>query len=266
MTEPSNPYIAAVPARLMFVDETYQRPCQKLRAKDMSRDWNPALAGVLDVSDRGEDALPRYAIVNGQHRWAAASLVDPEMHLVVNVHRGLTVAGEAKLFDDIDRKTKSLTNWDRWKARRAAGDPTLAKIDEIAARHNLVIDPNAKTGNLRCITALEVIFDKDGDGQLLADTLSLIVDTWGVHIDSLEGSIVHGVAIVIDTYQASPIFNSGRLGDAMEEVTPRQSKSQAQSLREFEKGTLAVLVAKVLVRLYNKTARPGQKLDEQVLR
>lgn len=265
MTETSTPYIAAVSARMMFVDETYQRPCQKLRAKDISREWNPALAGVLDVSDRGEDVSPRYAIVNGQHRWAAATLIDPDMHLVVNVHRGLTVAGEAKLFDDIDRKTKSLTNWDRWKARRAAGDPSLAKIDEIAARHNLVIDPNAKTGNLRCIAALEVIFDKDGDGQLLADTLSLIVDTWGVHLDSLEGPIVHGVAIVLDTYQL-PTFSSGRLADAMEEVTPRQSKSQAQSLREFEKGTLAVLVARVLVRLYNKTARPGQKLDEQVLR
>lgn len=257
----NGPYVQAVSVADMFADPTYQRDCDTRRAKSMAAQWDPRLVGVLDVSDRGEHTTtPRFAIVNGQHRWAAAVMVDASMHLVANVHTGLTVVEEAKLFDDIDRKTRALTTWDRWKARRAGGDPEVALIEQTAGQFGLQVSERSAPGHLRCPSALEQVLRR-GDVELLADTLSLIVDTWGPQIDALEATVVHGVAVLLDKFNVSTGFNTGRLADVMEEVTPRQCKSQAQSLREFESGSLAALFALVLVRLYNKSR--GPKLDEK---
>ncbi|MGW0043454.1 DUF6551 family protein [Rhodococcus sp. NPDC003348] len=256
-------YVQAIAVVDLFVDPTYQRDCDLRRAKKMAAQWDPRLVGVLDVSDRGDTTHPRYAIVNGQHRAAAALIVDPTMHLVANVHTGLTVVEEAKLFDDIDRKTRALTTWDRWKARRASGDRDVETIERIASGFGLQVSERTGEGHLRCPSALEQILAA-GDQKLLADTLSLIVDTWGKQQDALEASIVRGVSILLDTYNVNATFNTGRLADAMEDLAPRQVKAQAQSLREFETGSVAALVALVLVRLYNKSR--GAKLDEQSLR
>lgn len=47
------------------------------RARNMAKTWDRRLAGILEVSDRGEHATPRFAVVDGQHRWAAAQKLDP---------------------------------------------------------------------------------------------------------------------------------------------------------------------------------------------
>ncbi|WP_143545770.1 DUF6551 family protein [Rhodococcus sp. 14-2470-1a] len=265
MTTPTS-FPLAVSVCDLFVDHTYQRECDTKRVRKIAAEWDPRLAGVLDVSDRGDDAQPRYAIINGQHRWAAAGMRDPDAHLVVNVHTGLDVAGEAQLFDEIDRKTKPLSTWDRWRARKAAGDSEVTVIEEAVAQLGLQINPKPGPTHLRCITSLERLLRKGGQ-SLVVNTLFLITDTWPPSQDALEGAIVAGVGIVLDSFddvEAGATFKSGRLADAMAEMTPRQVRAQAQSLREFESGSLQVMVAVVLVRLYNKER--GPKLDEKVAR
>jgi phage FluMu gp28-like protein len=65
-------YIAAVTVDEIFADPTYQRLCDVTRVRKMAHTWDRRLAGILEVSDRGDDASPRYAVIDGQHRWAAA--------------------------------------------------------------------------------------------------------------------------------------------------------------------------------------------------
>ncbi|GFG87894.1 DUF6551 family protein [Mycolicibacter algericus] len=112
-------YVTAIHTSDVFVDTTYQRPCDPARARAMARDWNPRLAGIIEVSDRGPTNLPRYAIIDGQHRWAAAQLLDDPPTLVANVHTGLTVADEAKLFDQLNRARKKVNVFEHYKARLA---------------------------------------------------------------------------------------------------------------------------------------------------
>lgn len=264
MTAPAT-FPMAVAVTDLFVDHTYQRDCDMQRVRKIAAEWDPRLLGVLDVSDRGEHLQPRFAIINGQHRWAAAGLRDPDAHLVVNVHTGLDVAGEAQLFDDIDRKTKPISTWDRWRARKAAGDKQVTIIEDAVTQLGLEINPRPGPKNLRCITSLEKLLRKGGQG-LVVNTLFLITDTWAPSADALEGVIVMGVGIVLDSFddvEAGATFTTGRLADAMSEMTPRQIRAQAQSLREFESGTLASMVAHVLVRLYNRER--GPKLDEKAI-
>ena len=65
-------YIDAVAVDELFVDHSYQRPLDTARARQLARTWDRRLAGVVEVSDRGAGQAPRYAIIDGQHRWAAA--------------------------------------------------------------------------------------------------------------------------------------------------------------------------------------------------
>lgn len=140
MVDPSKPYVASLRADQIFADPAYQRPLDLPRVRKMAAAYDPTLLGVVDVSDRGPAHSPRYAVINGQHRRALVLRADPDglaTHLVCNVHRGLTVEQEAALFYDIDRTTRRLSTWDRWNARRAAGDPMIAEIAAVCEQFDL---------------------------------------------------------------------------------------------------------------------------------
>lgn len=254
-------YIAAIPAREMFADPKYQRDLDESRVKTMFRTWNPRLLGVVDVADRGRSATgDRYAIINGQHRAAAARLISDDTVLVANVHTGLSVADEAQLFYDIDAKTRRLTGWDRWKSRRAAGDPVVVQIESIVGACGLTIDMAPTDSNIRCVSTLEKVI-KFGGEELLRDTLDLIVETWGHRLDAVDAPLVHGVARVLHSYDC---LDTERLGDALVDLAPRQVKARAQALRETEHGQISRLVALVIVNAYNGTR--GPKLIRSELR
>ena len=88
-------YVTTASVGELFVDHRYQRPLDEARAKKMAAQWDRRMVGILDVSDRGSSASPRYAVVDGQHRFAGAALLDTPPIMVVNVHTGLSVAQEA---------------------------------------------------------------------------------------------------------------------------------------------------------------------------
>lgn len=261
-TTESDTYVDVVRAGELFADPTYQRELDAGRARRMATEWNRRLVGVLDVSDRGEDQDPRYAIINGQHRWAAASILDPEMPLAVNVHTGLSVEDEARLFYAIDRGTRQLTNWDRWYARRAAGDPTVRDIEAIVTQCGLEVAHNPGPKNIQCCSALERIWNRCG-GSVLADTLVLIADVWPGDDQAKKAVILEGIALVLDNYAL--MLTSGRLADAMSDLTPRQLSARARELQESgTKGSFPQLVGRVLITAYNRRGAKG-RLDPAYL-
>jgi hypothetical protein len=139
-------YIAVLQARELGVDHTYQRPLDEPRVRRMVAAWNPRMLGTIDVSDRGPGQIPRYAVINGQHRAAAAARVSPaggEVWLPCTIHEGLDVAAEARLMHDLDRSTKKLTSWDKWRARRGAGDPAVGAIERLAADSGFTVQPHS---------------------------------------------------------------------------------------------------------------------------
>ena len=81
-------YIDAVAVDELFVDYSYQRPLDMARARLLAGAWDRRLAGVIEVSDRGAGQARRYAIVDGQHRFAAAQLLDPSPMMVATIRIG----------------------------------------------------------------------------------------------------------------------------------------------------------------------------------
>lgn len=215
-------YPMALDVGEIFADATYQRILDVTRARSMAATWDRRLAGVIEVSDRGEDASPRYAIIDGQHRWAAAKCLSPAPVLVANVHEGLSLADEAALFDKLNRQRKQTTTWDHWRARRAAGDERVLAIEELAIKHGMrVHEQSGKDGVITCVSTLEKIANSAGGLDLLDAALNLIGQTWGEQREAYDSPIVMGMAMVISTFGADRRIDGQRLVGALAETPPQ---------------------------------------------
>jgi len=252
IVDAANAYIAAVPVTEVFADSTYQRDLDVARVKQMAAQWDPRLVDVIDVSDRGEGTHPRYAVIEGQHRWAAARLRNPSDVIVARVFTSLTVPQEAQLFHDIDTKRRKLTTWDRWKARRASGDPVVAAVEATVVRAGLVVDEQFKDGHVRCTSTLEKIANGAGGHGLLKDTLRILRNTWGDQRAAYAGALVGGMALFLHTFEAHAEFNDERLVDALIDLTPERLMYIAKARRDQRSSaSLTVLVASTVLDRFN---------------
>lgn len=259
MTVDQSAYTAAIRVDDIFADPSYQRELDLNRAKSMSATWDPRLVGVIDVSDRGDHISPnspRYAVINGQHRWKAAMMRDPAMSLVCNVHSGLSVADEAQLFWDIDRKTKALQVWDRWYARRAAGDTVVCAVDAIARDLGLVVTHNPRPSGvlqpIQCFSALEYVYNNI-DPEALRTVLEFISDVWPDDQAARAAIVVKGLGWLLWEYADD--LDTGRLADALSEITPKQLVARAKEAQSAAGGALWRCVARTAVVTYNRGSR-----------
>lgn len=255
------PYITALPAKRLFADSTYQRDLDELRVQRMVDDFDPTLLGVIEVSARTDG---RFAILDGQHRWAAAKEAHPDVHvksgvhLVCQVHRGLTVEEEARVFYEIDMRRKVLSGWDRWKARRGSGDPVVLAVEAIVHEHGLRIDPAPKDGVIAATKALEVVYDAGGEA-LLNNALFVLGRAYGQIRDAYDGTMIQGAALVLDAYDRDEL-DVDRLCAQLQKMPPRQVKARAQALKELHRAELPRLVAAVMVERYNTGGRKVEDL------
>ena len=251
-------YIDAVAIDELFVDHSYQRPLDTARARQLARTWDRRLAGVVEASDRGASQVPRYAIIDGQHRWAAAQLLEPAPMMVATIHEGLAVADEAALFDRLNRERRRPATWDHWRARSSAADPTVLAIEHVVAEIGLRIDTAPREGNVRCTSTLEKLHALGGV-DLVRDTLALIVDVWDIRKDAFDALIVHGLGLILHYLHGR--IDQERLVDSLMGVYPRQLKTHAANLRETTTGTQPKLIAIAIMTAYNRNRRvPGNRI------
>ncbi len=249
-------YIDAICVDDMFVDHSYQRPADLGRARHLAQYWDRRLAGVIEVSDRGERTQPRYAVIDGQHRLEAARLCDPTPTLVASIHEGLTVADEARLFDRLNRERRRPSTWDHWRARKSSGDPQVLAIEAVVSGLGLRIDPAPREGNVRCTATLEKLAALGGT-ELVAETLKLITDVWDVMLDAFDAPIVHALGLI--QHHLRDRIDAHRLVDTLMGVTPLQVKTHTAALGATLTGTAGVRTATTIMVIYNKNRRvPGK--------
>jgi hypothetical protein len=253
-------YIDVILADLLFADPTYQRDLDPKRVTKMVSEFDQRLVGVLEVSARGNG---RFAILDGQHRWAATCRAHPyrtNAHLACQIHTGLSVEEEARLYYELDTKRKNLSWWERWRARRGTGDPGVLAIEEVLNRHRLQVHPSAIDGNLRATKAIETIVTQLGDLQMLDNVLVVLTSAYGRAFDAYDGALMQGVALVLGHYDLAEL-DLDRLVVQLADVPPRQLRARAASMREAHRGTLPRLCAAVIVERYN-SARGAGRLEE----
>lgn len=251
-----DPFITAIPTSALFADPAYQRPLDQLRVQRMANNYDVALVGILEVAARADG---KYAILDGQHRWACVRDVTfgttgENPHIPCRVHTGLTVAEEAELYHRLNTTRKQLTGWDRWWARRGAGDPDVLAIEKVAGEHGYSIGSNVGPNILRATRACENVVALGGLG-LLGEVLSTIRTAYGDDQASLDAAIIYGLGHILHVYTRDEL-DLPRLIEALTSIVPRQLTARAAAMREVHKGTMDRLTATVIVDRYNTTKGP----------
>ena len=245
------PYIAAVPVNSLFADPLYQRTLDEVRVDKMAAAYQVALVGIIEVSARPDG---RYAILDGQHRVAVAKSVafgtpNQNPHVPCRIHTGLTGADEATLYHQLNTTRRQLTGWDRWVARRGAGDPDVLAIEASARRNNLIIGAHVGPNVLRSTQACERVVTLGGIA-LLDEVLSVIRAAWPADQAALENGIIQGVGFILTGYTRDEL-DTTRLVTQLGTILPRQLTARARAAAEVHKGTAPRLVGHVMIDLYN---------------
>ena len=142
----------------MFIDGDYQRPLTTFVQRIKAR-FDPVLFGVLVLSDRGaKRKTQRYAIVDGQTRWAAAREIGIQTAPCI-VFTGLTVEDEAWMFARLQKERRGMLSYHRFRAQLAAGDKKSQAIAHLAEMAGYTL--GAAPGQMRAVAALEACYKRD---------------------------------------------------------------------------------------------------------
>ena len=254
-TEKPAPYVAAIPVDALFADHTYQRELDERRVDKMAHTYQVALVGIIEVSARPDG---RYAVLDGQHRWACVRNVHATdarpPSLPCRVHTGLTSTEEAVLYHQLNTTRKQLTGWDRWVARRAAGDQAVLDIEACAHRHDYRVDMREKPAVIRATRALENITNLGGI-RLLDRVLDVVRAAYSDDQTALDGAILGGIAHILNSYTTDEL-DTARLIECLSGIVPRQLAARAVAQREIHRGTNDRLTAHVIIERYNTTTGP----------
>jgi hypothetical protein len=244
----------------LHIDPKYQRNLRKSRAIRMAHEWDAEDSGVLVVSKRKDG---RYYIIDGQHRWAALSLIENRPpRLYCEVFEGLTPEEEAKKFHDLDNKRANLTAGASFKALAAANDPEAVEIIKTVHSVGMTIDydlgPIAK--NIRAFKTVQEIYHRRNSSGL-GRILTICAKAWPESNHSASAEILLGLEIFLDKYGSA--VSDKRLITVLSNYDPRRIINEGR----IRNGTLSSVVypsiALAIRDIYNKKLR-GSRLPETV--
>jgi len=237
--------------------------------REMRPSWLKTLTATLDLDGIGVFHAVQYEIpgrgtgpwvVDGQHRLEALMnhgfgewVVDVKLHLDITDD-----AGAAALFLMLNNR-KAVNPYDKFTNEVTAGNPTACGVLKLVTARGIKVTKEPGDGKVRCITALQRVYDLDG-GVVLTHALDTILAAWGRSEAGLDGKIVEGLGILFKTY-----------GDAIEHpaLVKKLAKyaggasgvlGDARGMRRHRNAPVPRCIAEVVVDLYNIGRRSG-KLD-----
>lgn len=227
----------------LSVDPTYQRELSPMRVNKMGADWQPAMVGTLEVSDRGG----QYVVFDGQHRMAAATIAGVR-ELPAIVHQGLTQEQEAELFARLQRERKPLSRFEQFRAKLVARNADALAIDKIVRDAGYTISGTRHSGpdKIVAVASLERVYADHG-GEGLRSTLDLIGRAWDGDEGSFIGQMIEGVALVIRTH-GTRITDAHvkRLGAVAPRVVLRRAANHVNGTGAISYATVAAEIRKTM--------------------
>jgi len=238
-----------------FVDHNVQRMLNEPRVAEMAADFRPDSMGLITASLRENG---RIAILDGQHRIAAARMARYDGPIVSRVFENLTVKEEAGLFLTLN-KSRPVSTIERFKVRVTLGDPIATNINKILKAYGLNVNfANTKSTNtVGAVVTLEKVYHGAGvrDHGHHADLVDRVI---GSLIAAYSGDtrpvvfsrpMVEGMGIFHATYGKR--IDRARLTDMMSSVPPRQVASRARTRRDALGGSIGENAAEIILDIYN---------------
>lgn len=207
------------------VDHSYQRPVDDRRIALIAADYSPSLAGVIDVSRR-VDGLYCF---DGQHRFRGAERAGVD-ELPANIHVGLTVADEARLFVAKNTSTVKPTTFAVFRARLEAGEPIAVQVAGILRAAGVSISSSGTAVRAtKAVASVERVFKLTGpDG--LAATLRVLSAAYGDDRYAFDAVPVTAVGSFIAVYRGHPNYSEARVSQKLGEKPARWIGQRRQAM------------------------------------
>jgi hypothetical protein len=252
------------------VDPRYQRPIIASHVRQIIRDFDPDLLGVVLVSEREDGG--RY-ILDGQHRIEAIRTMGHADALIpAMVYKHLSEEREAKIFADLNRKRARLGPAYAFRARLMAGDKDALKIKATVERFGFHINylkaiPGDAPGQWRpegrlyAVGELEKLVKSYADPLMLEKVLAVMRDAWTSEATDLGAPHIRGIAMFLYTYGEE--MERPRLIEVLEKSSPTRL---LQDARDKSGGIDPATVTLVIAERYNYHRNRRNKLPLRNLR
>lgn len=195
------PSIELIPVGRLRIDETYQRSIetaasQRLIAR-IARDWDWRLCVPL-LASRREDGL---YVIDGQHRLQGARSRGDIAYLPCCVSDYGSPADEAQVFVEANRKRRSVSRVDTFRAAQLAGDPTATTLSQLLDQAGLRLarfgSPTLlDAGEIVCISALERSLSRYGQ-RTLAAVLAAIATAFDGQVMRHSAPFIHAGCMIL---------------------------------------------------------------------
>lgn len=243
-------------AGILAVDYDVQRGLDRTRVKRLKENFIPDIIGTIVLSRRAGGGM---YILDGQHRIRAmVELGLSETMVECKVYDGLTTEQEAQIFFWLNNYLV-VHSADKFRARAKFGEPVAVDILKIVDSHGLVVSSSQSDGHVSAVVSLESVYTgavakrKEGVyGDILAMTLSVLVEAWPNNAYAMNGELIKGVGMILHRHSSRVTIN-----DLVRKITIRQQGPMGLIIagrdhRNSQGGTVASGIAYQIVVDYNK--------------
>lgn len=240
----------------LVIDPEVQRELRPPKVKSIRQNLDLDAIGIITVSRRKDGTL---VVLDGQHRIVALREEGHgSLQVGIHIHDGLTRAQEASLFRLLNN-TNRPTAFDDFVVGVVARDPECIGIEKIVGEAGYRIHNQTVDGAINAVSALRRVYrGSNGHGphpEHLTQTLKIISAAWGHTAPAVEGQILQGLGVVVETY-----------GDELDTaaLTRKLAKypggasgllGKARQLKDIRRTSVARSVAEIVVDSYNSGRR-----------
>lgn len=247
----AKPRLRWIQTDALLIDREYQRDILGAGINSIKRiveHFRWARFGALLVSDRGDG---RFAVVDGQHRTAAALFLEiPELPCYVIT---ASLEEEAEAFAAINGGGTRLHALQVFHARVVAGDKSARRLMAVAKECGVVIPRHpgliSKPGETHAIGALIKAHQTHGDA-VLGMALRAVVETGGGNVGLLKPAVIHGLCDALAMRAAWRRRSQAALNAVIETAKVERLLKTVERIRALDGGSaralFAALVGKVL--------------------
>jgi len=246
------PALEWVPVDSIDVDSNYQREIKpRLVEKILTKfSWRKFGAIVLARQQNG-----RFTVVEGQHRWKAASHhpdID-EVPAVIVEHDDR--ASEADSFLAINRDRMAVTSVEQYWAALTAGDDEAIALSKVLASAGCDVVPaqgHYRPNLTNSIGALSRSLKRYGAGATRR-ALLVIRAAWPDDAKALRGTLITALARIIRANEKT--ISDPDLVAAIKRESFAKLTAHAESFRKLSGGSADTALARTITELYNRGKR-----------
>lgn len=232
-------------------DPQYQRDVNESRAAAMAEHFDHALVGVVALSEREDGSL---VIIDGQHRWTAAKVAGlGDVKFLAEVHEGLTLEEEARLFLRLNGTRSAVSAYGKFRARVVSKEDAAIAITSIAKKIGLTISTSKTKNTVAAVEALDAVY-KSGN----LDSTLRVAKLWGDgRAEFFDAPLLRGISAFLREYpQASPLELAKKLGPH----TAEKIKNRMTQTKESIGASAQIAACIVLLGIFNHRKKEREQL------